>query len=165
MDTDDRADSLQRRQDDRDKYITSRVEALERAVDRLTLGSTHLEQSVATVKLEQSHLKELMDARLRIIEKNQEFGIAQMNQIAKDIVGMGSDVQRTPAGQILNGYIEAVRVQVLEHAEKISEQSIAQRSLTTWQNRVDGVLYALKWMGAGGVAALIITLVRLAFGK
>ena len=155
----------QRRQDDRDRFINSRIDILERTVDKLTSSVGHLEGSIATVKLEQSHLKELMDARLRIIEKNQELGMAQMTQISRDIVQMGSDITKTPAGQLLNSYIETVRTQVEDQASKLREQTATQAELTTWQNRVDGVLFVLKWTGAGGIIALVITVLRMVLGK
>jgi len=99
------------------------------------------------------HQKELSNAHLRLLERAQELQLAKIEQLSRDIQAMASDVDKSPAGR-------QVKMTLEEHRKAIEEQAGTNAALTTWQNRVDGVLTVLQWVGAGGLIALAISIAR-----
>jgi hypothetical protein len=147
-------DDHQRRSEDRDRELNHRLDQLEKAYSTLTATVTQLETSVNVVKLEQSHLKEIFDSRMRILEKGQELQLTKIDQVSRDIQLMGSDAEKTPAGRSMIGNLHTVQASCDELGEKVAIHK-------EWMDRVDGVLTILKWVGAGGLVALGISILRL----
>jgi hypothetical protein len=151
-----------RRFDDRDRALNTKIDQLERDYQILMQKVTLLEASVQVVKLEQTHLKELMDSRLKVIEKSQELQLVKMDQLSKEVIGMGNDVDKTPAGRTLQRSIEAVTTTVEAHTIALEKQTKVQTEIELWQKGIDSVIAILKWMGPVGIVALALTLLRMA---
>jgi chromosome segregation ATPase len=148
----------QRRHDDRDRMLNQKLDHMERENQSLHRLATALETAVNTVKLEQTHLRDLFDARFRVVEKGAELQLSETKQIAKDIQMMGSDVDKSPATRSLQQQLD-------EQREKLNAHEDAHTRLRDWQNQVEGVLAIVKWIGAGGVLAIIIAVIRVVIGK
>jgi hypothetical protein len=157
MNDDDRL----RRYEDRDRMLHTRLEQMEREYQTLSHTVSQLENAVNIVKLEQGHLKDLFSARLSVIEEGNKLQISKIEQLIKDVQAMTSDVDKTPMGRSLNGYIRGVQGQVDEHSEKLQEHARIHADLLKWQDRVEGVLAVLRWIGAGGLIALGISILRM----
>lgn len=147
-------DELNRRIEDRDRALNMRLDQLERGYQEMSNKVTQLESSVNVVKLEQSHLKELFEARLRIIEKNQEIQIHKFDKLGDDITNMASDITKSPAGRFVTETISTLQKSVTEQATTIQKHQ-------DWQKEIEGVLNILKWIGAGGLVALGMAILRL----
>lgn len=144
----------QRRADDRERELNTRLSHLERSYEELQGTVLKLDATINVVKLEQSHIKELFDARLKTIEKGQELQVAELKGIGVKIEAMASEAEKTPMGRMIVGHISDVQQELGRHETKLND-------VQAWQTRVDGVLLMLKFMGASGVAALAVALLRM----
>lgn len=139
----------QRRIEDRDKMLNTRLDQMDRDQQGLSILVTKLESSLAVVKLEQTHLKELFDARLRVIEQGQALQLSEMKAISVSLSAMSSEPEKTPGGRALRTDMQSLSASIEENRDSLDE-------MKTWKNQVNGVLFALKWVGAGGLLSLLI---------
>ncbi len=142
-----------RRFEDRDGALNKRLDQMERAHEHLQNTVSSLETKLNIVGLEQTHLKDMVDARLRVIEKSQELQVAKIDGIGKDILAMGNDVDKTPMGRTLRDSINALSRDTDSQAKDVSD-------LVNWKNRAEGSIMLLKFVSSGGVIALVIMLLR-----
>lgn len=151
--------------------LNVKMEDLEREMRGLITRQTSLETSVSLVKQEQAHLKELMDARLKVIEKSQEIQLMETRSISANIVTMGSDIDKTPVSRALDSKINGCIASIEEQNERFDHRNNAQNEqfdehmrsysgLLQWRDRVDGVLFFLKWVGAVSLLTLGISILR-----
>lgn len=131
---------------------------------RLEVQVGTLETKVNTLTLEQKHMLEMFGARFSTLERTQELMISEVRGLNQSIVNMAAEADKSPAGRGLLKMIQEIRDEgdvsdgdALRREERV-------KALTEWQNKVDGVLYVLKWMGLSGVVSLIWVALR-AFGK
>lgn len=150
-----------RRLGDRDQMLNGRLDSMEREHQLLRVQVTALESKLNIVQLEQTHLKDLFDARLKVIEKAMEMQLAETKAISVAIQAMGSDPDRTPAGRIIQAEIKSIFASLDETKETINSHIKIHTDLKDWQTRVDSILSVLKWIGAGGLTALGITVLRM----
>lgn len=137
----------QRRSEDRDRDLNKRLDALERKVQEL-------DNSVNSVKQEQTHLKEIFAARFAVIEKGQELGLSELKAIAINIANFTTDPERSPIGrQMLLSYrqLEATCGELQDSIKKHEE----------WQTSVNTVIAIVKWVGISGVVAIIVGIIKL----
>lgn len=146
-------DELQRRAGDRDAMLTSRFDQITDDMRTVDQKVTALDTSVAIVKTEQAHIRELVSARLSTIEKSQELQLSVTNGLAAKVDIMMSDVDKSPLGRTLHGLIATI-------ADQVDKNTITITVHEKWQDRVDGVLNSLRWIGAGGSLAALIGLAR-----
>jgi len=151
----------QRRSEDRDRDLNGRLDQLEKAYGVLTSQVAKMESSVNIVKLEQTHLKEIFDARLKVIEEGQKTQVLKFDHLADLIVSMSTDVTKSAAGRQVNGYIQQLEATLAQQAETIEKHAETHRKLKEWQDRVDTVIMIMKWIGPMGVVALGIQVIRL----
>ncbi len=142
-----------RRFEDRDGALNKRLDLMEHAHERLQNTVSSLETKLNIVGLEQTHLKDMVDARLRVIEKSQELQVAKIDGIGKDILAMGNDVDKTPMGRTLRDAISSLSRDTDAQAKDVSD-------LVNWKNRAEGSIMLLKFVSSGGVIALVIMLLR-----
>lgn len=147
-------DQHERRFDDRDRLLNDRLDAMEHDHQQLRHQVTAIDARINIVQLEQTHLKDLFDARLKVIERTMEMQLTEIKSIGLNISKMGDSPDGTPMGRTMLTEVHQVRATCDEHHDTLT-------SLKDWQTRVDGVLVILKWIGAGGLVALGITLLRL----
>ena len=150
----------QRRSEDMDRMLNQRLDKLEKNDNEMRHAIITLESAVRVVTIEQNHAKELLSARLLVIEKTMEIGNAKIDRLSQDILAMAGDVDKSPAGRTLSGQIRGVTMitdGLIEKVDKLEEQH---QSLSMWQNRIDTAINILKWVGAGGVVSLIIWIVK-----
>ena len=159
MSNDERAHD--RRVDDRDRMLNDRLDNMERDHRALVTQVTALESKLNIVQLEQSHLKDLFDARLKVIEKQLEHQLSETKAIAQGIQRMGDSAQNTPAGRAMQGELAQVRATQDEQGDTLKAHAAVHETLKDWQKAVDGVLIIMKWVGAGGLIALGISVLRL----
>ena len=150
-----------RRSEDRDRALNERLDRMDRENQSLSHQVTALEASVQIVKLEQLHLKELIDSRFKAIEKSQELQLSETKSLSAMITAMADDPGKSPAGRSLHNLIATVAQTVDVHSIKLEEHSTVHQEILKWQDQVNGVLGILKWVGAGGVVAVIIEGIRL----
>jgi hypothetical protein len=143
-----------RRVEDRDRVLHSRLDQMERDHQKLTMQVSALDAALGIVKLEQVHLKEIFEAKLNIIQRGQDLQLSEMKQIAKDISTMAAEPEKTPGGRLLRGEIQTVR-------QTVDGNSSDLRQFHDWKANVEGALFILKWMGAGGLISLGIWALRL----
>jgi len=149
-----------RRADDRDRVLYSRLDTAERASSELATKFTALESSVNIVKIEQGHLKELFEARFKGLERGQELQIEKFDHLAAQLLDISQDVNKSPATRLLADQIRSVDASCSEALEKIGRHEVIHGELKQWQSNVDTVLGILKWVGAGGIVATIIAIIR-----
>jgi len=149
-----------RRHEDRDRMLNQRLDQLERESRDLSVKVTSIEGSMRTVTLEQSHLKELLTARLLLIERTQEIGNGKIDTLSQNITLMASDVDKSPMGRSLRDGNRVLEANMSEQNDKMEalERDLRERKL--WQDRVDTVIGILKWIGAGGLVALLLALLQ-----
>jgi hypothetical protein len=140
--------------------LANRLDQMEKEYQALVHTVTTLEHSITVVKIEQSHLKDLVSARLSVIEKSQELQMAKMDQIGNNIIAMGGDPDKTPAGRTILNLLATQAHTVDDHSSRLADHNEVHRAIQQWQDRVDGVLYTLKWLGAGGLAALVLAILN-----
>lgn len=143
-----------RRSEDRDRNLNGRLDQMERMYNDLTAKVTQLESSVQFVKLEQGHLKEIFDVRMRGIEKGQEIVLAEMKAIGARIETWATEPEKSVAGRMLKDNLHQISVTCEEHGESIER-------IRTWIGHADGVLLVFKWTGPLGVISLIIWIIKL----
>lgn len=124
---------------------------------RLENHVSALETKVNTLSLEQKHMLDLFSARFGTLERSQELTLSELRSLTGTINTMASEADKSPAGRTI---LSALR----KFEEGAQERTDGLEALRQWQQRVDGVLMILKWMGASGVAALVWVALR-AFGK
>ncbi len=145
--------SYSRRFEDRDGALNKRLDQMERAHEHLQNTVSSLETKLNVVGLEQTHLKDMVDARLRVIEKSQELQVAKIDGIGKDILAMGSDVDKTPVGRTLRDAITSLGRDTDSQRKDVID-------LVNWKNRAEGSIMLLKFVSGSGVVALAIMLLR-----
>ena len=140
--------------------LNQRLDQLERESRDLSVKVTSIEGSMRTVTLEQSHLKELLTARLLLIERTQEIGNGKIDTLSQNITLMASDVDKSPMGRSLRDGNRVLEANMSEQNDKMEalERDLRERKL--WQDRVDTVIGILKWIGAGGLVALLLALLQ-----
>lgn len=151
----------ERRFGDRDGMLNDRLDSIEKDYQQMARQVTALEAKLSIVQLEQGHLKDLFDARLKVLEKSMELQLAETKGIALNIQQMGSDTDKTPAGRIVQGQLGSIRATLDEQCDTIKSHELIHTALKDWQLRVEGVLILLKWIGAGGLVALGLSLLKL----
>lgn len=127
----------------------------------LNVTVSDLKNAVAIVALEQTHLKELFTARVESLEKSYVLLGQKIDGLSRDITNMASDAERSPAGRVLRGQIAIVQATTDEHTDKLESFAKLHADLFKWQDRVDGVLLLLKWVGGAGLAAMVISTIHL----
>lgn len=123
-----------------------------------------LEGKVNTLTLEQKHMLDMFSARFSTLERTNELMISEVRGLRESIVNMAAEADKSPAGRGLIRMIQDLRDHGDAHDGEAERRELAIKALADWQQRVDGVLYLLKWMGASGVAALVWVALR-SFGK
>jgi len=151
-----------RRIDDRDRMLHTRLDQMERDYMSLVNKVTALEFGMQSIKSEQGHLKDLMDARLKVIEKSQELQLTKLDQLSANITSMASDVEKTPAGRTLQNMIQTMAMTVDSHGTTLARHADVHNEIILWQKSVDSVISVMKWMGPTGIIALGLTLLRMA---
>jgi hypothetical protein len=137
-----------RRAEDRERLFTTRLDTLEHGYQELRVNVAQLESSVKLVGVEQGHLKELFNSRLMSIERGQEVQIGKLDTIDKNLTTMVSDPEKSPVSRALTDQCMDLKKRVDDHAQ--------------WRSQVEGVLVFLKWIGAAGLIALGLQLLRIA---
>lgn len=137
-----------RRHDDDPLY--ERLQRLENTV-------AALETKVNTLSLEQKHMLDLFGARFSTVERSQDLALSELRALTSQITTMASEADKSPAGRMLLKALGEMQKDARDGQDGID-------GLKEWQQRVDGVLKILQWMGLSGVAALIWVALR-AFGK
>lgn len=123
-----------------------------------------LENKVNTLTLEQKHMLEMFSAKFNTLERTQELMISEVRGLNQSIVNMAAEADKSPAGRGLLNLIDELRKHGVAHDGEAKSRDASIKDLQEWQNKIDGVLYVLKWMGASGVAALVWVALR-TFGK
>jgi len=113
---------------------------------------------VEIMEIEQGHFKELFETRLKAIERAQETQGLKLDQLITSLATISAEIDKSPMGRSLLQHVS-------EANNKYTQQEKLIEGMIVWQNRVDGVLLILKWLGASGLAALAISLIRLVLGK
>jgi tetrahydromethanopterin S-methyltransferase subunit F len=124
-----------RRIDDRDREWLTRL-------DRLEKGQVALESVVALLKQAQGHAEALMDQRLKLIEKSQEFHALKLEEVKTLLTTMATEPDRMPA---IRGLVEDM---------KDCNQLVARHDDALKQ--LQGALTLMQWLGFPGVLAGII---------
>ncbi len=144
--------------DDRDRMLNQKLDRLEYENQILQKQVTALETTINVVKLEQSHLKELFDARFKIIEAAHMAQLNKLEQMSKEIQTMASDVDNSPATRALQVQVNEIRDRVVMIEEILKE-------LRDWKNQVDGALFFLKFATGGSLLALVLAVVKILTGS
>ncbi len=131
--------------------IRQRLEELEKEVNAIK-GSVHL------IEMEQKHFRELFNVRLTGIEKGMETAGFKLDSLVTGLTAMSTELDKSPMGRAIISHVKEV-------SDKQTNHKVIIDNMIVWQNRVDGVLLILKWLGAGGVVSLGINLIRLSLGK
>lgn len=148
-------DTHQRRaEDDPLRLLNGRLVALEQRYASLSGEFARLTAEVGLVKVEQLHLKELLAARLQVIEQGQAMHNTALEGIRRDIQAMAGDAEKSPAGRALSGEIAVVQQRLDTHSAK-------HNALKEWQDQVNGVISFLKWVGIAGIVAIVLWVMRL----
>lgn len=134
--------------------FNGRFQQMDEEVRKLASQFLTLENVVNIVKSEQAHIKELFSARFDAIATAGSLQIAKLEAIQKDITAMGSEADKSPMGRALQSDISRLGTDLKTNEGRIDDHA-------TWQNRVEGVLLLLKWLGAAGIAALALAILRL----
>lgn len=155
---------MRRRSEDANRELNVKLEHLEQENAALRSQVLTLQGSVQLMNAEMGHLKEIFDARTRIIEKGQDLIGSQVGQIARDLQVMTSEPEKSPMGRSLLDRIGAVGVRVQENSAQLIAQDQKQEELLKWQNQVDGAILLLKFFGVAGMLSLAITIFKLIKG-
>lgn len=131
-----------------------RVQRLERGYAELREAVSKLEATVHTIKTEQVFLRDLMDARLKLIEKSQELGAAKLDALSTSIYNMGADPINTPSGRALQLQLTEMKGELVAHDKQIN-------GFGEWKSEFLGGFTVVRWLGVAGLAGLILTLLRM----
>src|ERR1051325_2619249 len=93
-------DEPRRRSEDVNRELYGRLDGMERENAALKMEVVTLNGSLKLMNAEATHLKEIFEARMRILEKGQDLIGSQMAGIAKDLTVMTSEPEKSPMGQI-----------------------------------------------------------------
>lgn len=113
-----------------------------------------LQQSLQRVEMEQSHVREIINSRFDILGKQHDLLLAKFEAVSDRMTQAIGDADKSPMGRSLSSMINGVGGRVTQCETDVED-------LARWQTRVDGVLMVLKFMGAGGLAALVLVLLRM----
>lgn len=127
-----------------------------------TVGT--LETKVNTLTLEQKHMLDMFGARFSTLERTQELLISEVRSLNQSITHMAAEADKSPAGRALLKMIQDIREEGEVSDGDANRREDRVKALAEWQQRVDGVLFVLKWMGASGVTALVWMALK-TFGK
>jgi hypothetical protein len=122
-----------------------------RRLEAIELGCAKTAADTQRITIEQGHIKELFTTRLGTIDTGQSDMKQQLRTLSDNLQSMWADSEKTPAGRALRDAIGTVAATVDEHTALIERHAITHADLKQWRDRVDGVLYLLKWVGIGGL--------------
>lgn len=131
-----------------------RITRLERQQSEVREAVTKLEATVHAVKTEQVFLRDLMDARLKLIEKSQELFAAKLDTLSTQIYNMGADPVNTPSGRALQVQLSSVKSNV----DTLDKQM---EGFSTWRSEFLGGFTVVRWLGVAGLVGLIMTILRM----
>lgn len=143
-----------RRTDDQDRRLNERLERLEKQQERTQTSVVALETTVNTVKGEQVHMREIMDARLRMIEDTGKLHTAKLEDLRSLLATMMDSADKSPAGREMLTHVRELEKACSEQERRIQE-------LTAWKNKADGILSVAFWLGWSGLAGLALTGLRM----
>jgi chromosome segregation ATPase len=149
-----------RRSEDRDRALNQRLDKLEESYLAMTMTVTKLQTDVNVVKLEQSHLKEIFESRMRVLERGQDLQLSKIDQVSKDLQTIASDIEKTPLGRTLTGYIHDLQERSNAQALTLKEHENVFQQLVQWQNGIESVLSLFKWIGAGTLLTVLAFLFK-----
>lgn len=143
-----------RRVDDWDRQLADRLERLERQHDQIRATVVSLENTVNTVKLEQAHMREIVDARLRMIEEAGKLQLVKLDDLKALIGDQAADPRKSPAGREV-----MTRIDDIEKA--FDERGVKVDSLVSWRARAEGAISLLNWVGAAGLVGFGLAMLRI----
>ena len=158
----------QRRSSDQNQQLNDRLDRLEKQQERFQVTVGALENSVNTVKMEQAHTRELVDARLRMIEKAGELHAAKIDDIRLLITQQGDAAERTPSGRQLLTKITDVEQDLISVHATSGKHDMRLSSHDEWQNQMKGSISTALWLSSGGLAGfvgLLLWLIQMATAK
>lgn len=140
--------------------IHERIDELERDLVTLRNAVAELVNSVSLVKVEQIHTKELVGARLQLLEKGIELAVQKLDLLTNRIDMLASDAEKSPMGRFLISRIQQSDGLQAHNADRLDEHQRKHEEAVEWRNRVEGVLFLLKWIGGAGLIGLLIQGIR-----
>lgn len=146
-------DEFQRRIDDRDQRLHDRIDIVERFIEERARIIDDLAHEIKIVKLEQGHLSKMIDTRLLVMEKSQEMCLVELRGLSTSISNMASDPGSSPAGRVLMSLITLSQNVVKEHTEDL-------KSAREWQDKTEGALALIRWIGVAGLITIIGLVVK-----
>jgi hypothetical protein len=148
----------------REERLNARLDRIEQESQARDVQVAEISTAINLIKLEQAHFKELFDARLRVIERTQELGLNKIDQLGNSIMGMASASEKSPAGRELKADINVLQTQLDDNRTRLDRHATLHTDVIRWQNRIEGVLALLKWVGLPAGATALLAQVLHALG-
>lgn len=128
-------ESVHRRMDDRDREWLTRL-------DRLEKGQVALDNIVALMKQAQGHAEALMDQRLKLIERSQEFHAMKLEEVKTLLTTMATEPDRMPAIRGLMADMKECNLLVQQHDDALKH--------------LQGAWTLIQWLGFPGIGVGIL---------